>query len=51
MLPHVILYNAVSLDGRITGFNADIELYYDLASKWDIDAVNGKQYCFNRIWS
>ena len=39
MLPHVILYNAVSLDGRITGFNADIELYYELASKWDIDAV------------
>ncbi len=39
MLPHVILYNAVSLDGKITGFNADIELYYDLASKWDIDAV------------
>ncbi|MGF7117147.1 dihydrofolate reductase family protein [Methanobacterium oryzae] len=39
MLPHVILYNAVSLDGRITGFNADEELYYELASKWDIDAV------------
>jgi len=39
MLPHVILYNAVSLDGRITGFNADVELYYELASKWDIDAV------------
>ena len=39
MLPHVILYSAVSLDGRITGFNADVELYYDLASRWDIDAV------------
>lgn len=39
MLPHVILYNAVSLDGRITGFNADVELYYELSSKWDIDAV------------
>ena len=39
MLPHVILYNAVSLDGRITGFNADVELYYELASNWDIDAV------------
>lgn len=39
MLPHVILYNAVSLDGRTTGFNADIESYYELASKWDIDAV------------
>ncbi len=39
MMPHVILYNATSLDGRITGFNADIELYYEIASKWDIDAV------------
>ncbi|MGB9978813.1 dihydrofolate reductase family protein [Methanobacterium sp.] len=39
MLPHVILYNAVSLDGQITGFNADVELYYELASKWDVDAV------------
>jgi 2,5-diamino-6-(ribosylamino)-4(3H)-pyrimidinone 5'-phosphate reductase len=29
----------VSLDGRITGFNADVELYYDLASKWNVDAV------------
>jgi 2,5-diamino-6-(ribosylamino)-4(3H)-pyrimidinone 5'-phosphate reductase len=39
MLPWVILYNAVSLDGRITGFSADTELYYELAAKWDVDAV------------
>lgn len=39
MLPYVILYNAVSLDGRITGFNADVELYYELASNWNINAV------------
>jgi 2,5-diamino-6-(ribosylamino)-4(3H)-pyrimidinone 5'-phosphate reductase len=39
MLPKVIIYNAVSLDGRITGFNADTELYYDLASEWNVDAV------------
>lgn len=39
MLPWVIIYNAVSLDGRITGFDADMELYYKLASKWDVDAV------------
>ncbi len=39
MLPFVILYNAVSLDGRITGFHADVKLYYELASKWDVDAV------------
>ncbi len=39
MIPLVILYNAVSLDGKITGFDADVELYYELASKWDVDAV------------
>jgi len=39
MLPKVIIYNAVSLDGRINGFIEDKELYYKLASKWDIDAV------------
>lgn len=39
MLPWVILFNAVSLDGRITGFNADVQLYYELASKLDVDAV------------
>jgi 2,5-diamino-6-(ribosylamino)-4(3H)-pyrimidinone 5'-phosphate reductase len=39
MIPIVILYNAISLDGRITGFDADVELYYGLASKWDVDAV------------
>lgn len=39
MIPKVILYNSVSLDGRIKGFNADTELYYKIASDWDIDAV------------
>lgn len=39
MLPWVIMYNSVSLDGRITGFNADSDLYYELASKLDFDAV------------
>ncbi len=39
MLPWVILYNAVSLDGRITGFNADVELYYELAAQLGVDAV------------
>jgi 2,5-diamino-6-(ribosylamino)-4(3H)-pyrimidinone 5'-phosphate reductase len=39
MLPKVIVYNAVSLDGRTTGFNADSELYYELASKLNVDAV------------
>jgi 2,5-diamino-6-(ribosylamino)-4(3H)-pyrimidinone 5'-phosphate reductase len=39
MLPWVIMYNSVSLDGRIIGFNADSNLYYELASKLDFDAV------------
>jgi 2,5-diamino-6-(ribosylamino)-4(3H)-pyrimidinone 5'-phosphate reductase len=29
----------MSLDGKITGFDADVELYYSLAAKWDVDAV------------
>jgi 2,5-diamino-6-(ribosylamino)-4(3H)-pyrimidinone 5'-phosphate reductase len=39
MLPKVIIYNAVSLDGRINFFNTDTKLYYEIASKWDVDAV------------
>jgi 2,5-diamino-6-(ribosylamino)-4(3H)-pyrimidinone 5'-phosphate reductase len=51
MIPKVIIYNTISLDGRINGFEADIELYYEIASKWDIDAVlmgsNTVLTCFN----
>ncbi len=39
MLPKVILHTATSLDGRITGFPADLELYYALAAQWNPDAV------------
>ena len=39
VLPKVIIYNNVSLDGRINGFNADKKLYYQLASQWKLDAV------------
>jgi 2,5-diamino-6-(ribosylamino)-4(3H)-pyrimidinone 5'-phosphate reductase len=39
MLPKVILHTATSLDGRITGFPADLELYYALAARWNPDAV------------
>jgi 2,5-diamino-6-(ribosylamino)-4(3H)-pyrimidinone 5'-phosphate reductase len=39
MLPKVIIYNAVSLDGRLTGFKADNELYSNMASYWNVDAV------------
>jgi 2,5-diamino-6-(ribosylamino)-4(3H)-pyrimidinone 5'-phosphate reductase len=39
MLPKVILHTATSLDGRITGFPADLELYYTLAARWNPDAI------------
>jgi 2,5-diamino-6-(ribosylamino)-4(3H)-pyrimidinone 5'-phosphate reductase len=39
MLPRVILFNVVSVDGRIDGFEPDLELYYGLASKWNEDAT------------
>ncbi|HMK53242.1 MAG TPA: RibD family protein [Methanobacteriaceae archaeon] len=39
MLPWVVVFNAISLDGRITGFDANVELYYKLASKIAADAM------------
>jgi 2,5-diamino-6-(ribosylamino)-4(3H)-pyrimidinone 5'-phosphate reductase len=39
MLPWIITFNATSLDGRITGFDADVDLYYQLASQIGADAV------------
>ena len=39
MLPHVILHTATSLDGRITNFPADLDLYYSLAARWNPDAI------------
>ncbi len=39
MLPKVIIYNAVSLDGRLNFFNTDSKLYYEIASKLNVDAV------------
>jgi 2,5-diamino-6-(ribosylamino)-4(3H)-pyrimidinone 5'-phosphate reductase len=38
MLPRLIMHNAVSLDGRIEGFPADVGLYYELAERWKVDA-------------
>ncbi len=38
-LPKVILYNAISLDGRIDGFDADIGEYYRLAGVWNEDCT------------
>jgi hypothetical protein len=39
MLPQVILHTAMSLDGRITGFPADLDIYYSLAAQWNPDAI------------
>lgn len=38
MLPRVIVHNAISLDGRIDGFPADVGLYYELVGRWKVDA-------------
>ncbi len=37
--PYVVLHNAVSANGRITGFEADQALYYALAGTWHEDAT------------
>lgn len=39
MKPRVIIHTAMSVDGRITNFPADLELYYSLAARWDPDAI------------
>ena len=39
MLPHVILHNAVSADGRMDWPTIDLGLYYELAAQWPVDAM------------
>lgn len=39
MFPRIILHNAISLDGRIDGFQVDIGLFYGLAKSWNEDAT------------
>jgi 2,5-diamino-6-(ribosylamino)-4(3H)-pyrimidinone 5'-phosphate reductase len=39
MKPKVILYTAVTLDGRTTGFSVDLGLFYSLAQKWSEDST------------
>jgi len=39
MRPRVTIHNAVSLDGRITGFEVDMKRYYALASTWKENAT------------
>ena len=34
MLPYVVLHNAVSVDGRVDWFNADVRKFYELAAVW-----------------
>lgn len=39
MRPRVIIHNAVSLDGRVTGFEVNMARYYALVSTWKEDAT------------
>jgi 2,5-diamino-6-(ribosylamino)-4(3H)-pyrimidinone 5'-phosphate reductase len=39
MKPRVVIHNAVSLDGKVTGFDVDMRRYYALASTWKEDAT------------
>lgn len=39
MLPRVVVFNEMSVDGRITGFNVDMGRYYGLAARWEADAM------------
>jgi len=39
MLPKIIIHNAVSVDGRIDGFEADMGQYYGLANRWRAEAM------------
>ena len=39
MLPRVVLHNAASVDGRIDWFTPDIGRFYELASRWQEDAI------------
>ena len=39
MIPYVIIHNAVSVDGRIDWFPADIGKFYELAATWKEDAT------------
>ncbi len=39
MKPKIILYDAISLDGRTTGFPVDLGLFYSLVGEWKEDAT------------
>jgi 2,5-diamino-6-(ribosylamino)-4(3H)-pyrimidinone 5'-phosphate reductase len=37
--PRVVIYNQISLDGRLTGFPVDMDLYYSLIPNWQENAT------------
>lgn len=37
--PYVICYLAISLDGRLDGFDVDLERYYGIAARFEADAI------------
>ena len=39
MLPKVTTFNGVSVDGRMDWFAGDVGLYYELAGRWEVDAM------------
>ena len=39
MLPRVIMHSAMSLDGRMDWFPADVGLYYETAATWKVNAM------------
>jgi 2,5-diamino-6-(ribosylamino)-4(3H)-pyrimidinone 5'-phosphate reductase len=39
MLPRVILHNGASVDGRMDWYTGDVGLYYELAARWQADAI------------
>lgn len=39
MLPKVVLYNAISVDGRVTGFDVDMGLFYGQVGRWRADVI------------
>jgi 2,5-diamino-6-(ribosylamino)-4(3H)-pyrimidinone 5'-phosphate reductase len=39
MLPHIIIHNAQSADGRLDWFSPDVGLYYEIASQFKEDAT------------
>ena len=39
MLPHIILHSMVSVDGRMDLPAPDLGLYYEVAPRWEVDAI------------